>query len=185
MKTVIIILFVLCCGACRSANVTHGPVKISAPGRDAPVREALEFLREREPAIHGLVGKHVAEIRWKGDPFWSATRFPGSITLSTAALGRGKIYLASLVYHELNHIMLYKLRRPHQWPDDIREIERHYLTLEKIQPGALTRLSRFGEEKLIHELQLRFLVKYGDGENAELQELNIRQLDKTYRHLPR
>ena len=185
MKTVLIILIALCGVACRGTAVMHGPVKIHADGRDAPIRDALEFLREREPRIHGLVARHVEEIAWRGDPFWSNTRFPGSITLSSASLERGKIYLASLVYHELNHILIFKLRRPHLWHDDARDIEQYFLTHDKIPPGTLAQLSRFEEEKLIHELQLRFLVKYGDMENVEFQKLNIRQLDDTYRHLPR
>lgn len=185
MKTVLIIIIALCGFTCRSAAVMYGPMQINADGRDAPVRDALEFLREQEPRIHGLVARHVDEITWKGDPFWSNTRFPGRITISTAALGRGKIYLASLVYHELNHIMLYKLRRPHRWPDDARQIEDHYHSYGKIPPELLVRFSRFEEERFIHELQLKFLISHGDVENIEIQKLNIRQLDDTYRHLPR
>ncbi len=175
----------LCVLSCGPRGSMHGPVKIDAGDKGAHIAGALEFIHEREPAIHALVIRHVSEIRWKGDPFWSNTRFPGHITLSTAAISRGRIYLASLLYHELNHIMLYKLRNRERWMDDVSAIERHYRAKVKLDPGILARLSRFDEEKLVHELQLRFLVKHGDEENARLQKLNIIQLDKTYRHLPR
>lgn len=170
--------------ACGCGAVHNGPI-INARGHEDAIRDSLAFLEEREPPVHALVVSQVKKITWKGDPFWSLTVYPDHVILSTNSMKRGTIYLSSLLYHELNHIMIRKLRDGRLRPDEDKAIREHYRLREKVSPDSLISLSRYEEEKLIHELQLKFLIRHGDGENAELQKLNIRQLDATYRHLPR
>ncbi len=93
--------------------------------------------------------------------------------------------MASVIYHELNHIMMYKLRRPDTWFREIPGIIEHYRVHEKLPAETIIALSRMEEEKLIHGMQYRFLIKYGDRGNAALVKAVLEDIEETYRHLKR
>jgi len=177
--------FLLAVLSCASGGVRYGSVTIDAADHVGKVVEALDYLNEKEPRIGALIGTHVRKISWNREPFWSLTYFPGHVTLSTASLRRGTPFLASLLYHELNHILIYKLRRAAEWPRDVQGIREHYRSYEGRRPEKIALLSRLEEERLVHVLQHAFLLKHGDDHNAGLVRLIIEDIEATYRHLPR
>ena len=147
--------------------------------------DALIFLRKDEPGTYLLAKRYVREIRWEGNPFWSLIHFPDEISLSTSSFGRGRVYLASLIFHELHHILFMKIRLSTLSKAEYRDIFNYYRRLIGFHVGRVAQLSRYDEELLIHQFQLQFLRRHRDYRNEELQKVIIENLPRTYYHLKR
>lgn len=157
-------------------------IRIMAGKYNSRIQQVLIFLKKNEPHIFRFITRYIDEITWEGNPFWSLTHFPDRVSLSTQSFTRGIIYLASLLYHELSHILFFKVRLSLMNDRDYSEVSRFYrkkgMRIEKIHS-----LSSFEEEQLVHLLQLKFLMKYNDKENIKRQKIILKSLIKTYRHL--
>jgi hypothetical protein len=175
------------CSVQRTADSTASfdSIIIRAGSYAEKVIDALTFLREYEPASYRLTNRYIHEIGWEGNPFWSLTHFPDRISLSTSSFGRGEIYLASLIFHELHHILFMKIRLSTLSKAEFREISEYYRQVIGFDVGRVAQLSRYDEELLIHRFQLHFLERHRDYRSVELQKVIIENLPRTYYHLKR
>jgi hypothetical protein len=169
---------------CRDRTNHESGIIISACGYDAQISEALDFLGAKEPGLYKLASACIRRISWEGNPFWSLSRYPGTVSLSTYSFRRGKIFLASLIVHELSHIVAWKIRSGNPSGGEIAAVIAAYRSLDT-GPGVISiaHMEPYPQEEAIHRLQLSFLVKHRDTAGAELQRDILRELPRTYRHL--
>lgn len=148
------------------------------------VLEALRFLQEKEPDTYNALFDYIRNIMPGSHPYWSRIRYPDTIEISAYTFTRGTVYLASLLFHELCHLMFIRIRLE---PEHPAENERLIAILRRYDPfitvEEIRGLSFFEVERKIHFIQLRFLYRYGDIENAKAVKDAIGELPKTYRHL--
>jgi len=175
------------CSVQRTAesSASFDGIIIRAGDYTGKIIDALAFLKDEEPETYRQAKRYLREIGWEGNPFWSLTHFPDRISLSTISFGRGRVYLASLIFHELHHILFMKVRLSAIGESEYREISDYYRQVIGFDAGRIAQLSRFEEELLIHQFQLQFLRRHRDYRSVELQKVIIENLPRTYYHLKR
>jgi hypothetical protein len=169
----------------KGCAIAYDGIMIDAGEYSDSILQALKFLERNEPETYLLAKRYIREITWEGNPFWSLTHFPDSVSLSTYSLKRGRVYLASLLFHELNHILFFKIRLSSLGEREYRIVAQYYKSLRRIEIARIKGLSNYEEERLIHRLQLTFLERHGDRRDIELQRIIIENLPRTYYHLRR
>lgn len=188
----------LCLASCLRCVSAPATATVPKPNEDAPskslvialgddnvkVLEALRFLQAKEPETYQLLFDYIRHVIPGAHPYWSRIRFPDTIEISAYSFTRGTVYLASLLFHELCHLMFIRIRLE---PDQPVENARLIAVLRRYDPfitvADIRALSFFDVEKKIHFIQLRFLYRYGDIENAKVIKDAIGELPSTYRHL--
>jgi hypothetical protein len=167
----------------RRCTIAYNGIIIDAGEYGDSILQALKFLESNEPETYLLAKRYMREITWEGNPFWSLTHFPDIVSLSTYSFKRGRVYLASLLFHELNHIIFFKIRLSSLDEREYRIIAQYYRNLRGIEIAGIRGLSNYEEERLIHRMQLTFLERHGDRGDIELQRIIIENLPRTYYHL--
>jgi hypothetical protein len=167
----------------KENRITYDGIIVDAGRYSTVIMQALIYLKNSEPETHLLVKRFIRRITWEGNPFWSLTHFPDAVSLSTHSLSRGRVYIASLLFHELNHIIFFKVRLSSLSDDEYGAVAQYYGFLRSIPIARIRGLSIYEEERLIHYLQLEFLQRHGDLSGVALQRVIIENLPRTYYHL--
>lgn len=165
--------FILLLGAAAGCAVSPRRVDgiiIPDPGDYPQVAGALALLRTGEPALYGLLKKHVVKIDIS--PIYEmSSPFYDYIYLAPAALERGAGYTASVIGHELLHVVINGVRRKVASPADLP-----LLGFPELAGAGVPKLAKEKEEGMAYGLQEKLLVKYGTEADIEYHRLRMKAL---------
>jgi len=147
-------------------------IVVPDPGEHPQVREALTLLRDKEPALYSLLRKHVRKI---DTSLYHEMSYPfyDYLYLAQAALDRGGGYTASVVGHELMHVVINGVRRKTAPAGDIR-----LLGIPELTPATIAGMPKIMEEGIAYRFQEKLLLKFGTDTDIEYHRLRVKKINE-------
>lgn len=172
----IIILFsfihILSCSGSKKCNelnvLTYHGFMIEEAGCGDIVRCAIALIVDKDKYYGNLLKNNVKGVRYslfemRSHPYYD------EIFLSGYSAKRGCAYTASVIVHELYHIIFQKIRNGASILS-----EKAFLAAENTTLDQIRKMGRDEEEKLALRRQLSFLEKYGTPDDVNYQKLKMR-----------
>jgi hypothetical protein len=137
------------------------------------IRKSLDFIMKNEPALYRLLIKHVKKIEYS--PYHSHRNYPSYdiINISEFSLERGEAHSASVLLHELVHIILNSIRRnsSHYSSD-----EKTFLLKAGIEYDDIKGMKKNAEERAAYLFQFSFIRNHGSERDIDYQRQKLEKL---------
>ncbi len=174
-------VFCIIVTSCGSKNVRLEDVPsteyrgflIQEPRGGLDIRKPLDFIMINEPLFFRLLKKHVKKIEYSA--YLSNRNFPyyDIIIISQFTLERGEAHSASVLLHELFHIILNTIRRnrSHCGID-----EKTFLLKAGIKYDDIKGMKKNAEERAAYLFQYGFIKQYGTERDIDYQRQKLEKL---------
>ncbi|MCP4134030.1 MAG: hypothetical protein GY754_23870 [bacterium] len=168
---IIFLVLVLFLAQCGSTTVVYNGFNID---KGFHISKSIRFIKQHDPASYTFLKMFVKEIRFSTYYYTRSYPFYDTIYMAGYALDRGAAYGASVIVHELYHIIFQQVRNK---KGKLAPEVRNFLESGGVDYQAILNMNKKKEEKIVHVLQLKFLQKYGPKADIKYQELRIKRLD--------
>ncbi len=137
------------------------------------IRKPLDFIMIKDPLIYRLLKAHVKRIEYSA--YYPDRNYPSSdvINISRFSLERGEAHSASVLVHELIHIILNNVRKNSSL---YRADEKTFLLKAGIKYDDIKSMMKKEEERASYLYQYGFIRKYGTEKDIEYQKRKLEKL---------
>jgi hypothetical protein len=137
------------------------------------IRKSLDFIMTSEPLVFRLLKKYVKKIEYSPYHYNRSYPYYDTINISQFSLERGEAHSASVLLHELVHIILNSIRRnsSHYGAD-----EKTFLLKAGIKYDDIIDMKKKREERAAYLLQFSFIRKHGSVRDVDYQRRKIEKL---------
>ncbi len=154
-------------------ETVHDGFIIQKRVKNLDIAGSLDFIRDREYPLYMVLKACVKKIQYS--PYFYTRSYPfyDEINVSEFSLERGNAHAASVIIHELIHVMFQKIRND----KGIREsLIGDFIAGKGLDYGGLVRMSSREEEAFAYRAQLAFLDRHGSERDRLYQRLRMEKL---------
>jgi hypothetical protein len=137
------------------------------------IRKSLDFIMTSEPQVFRLLKKYVRKIEYSPYHYNRSYPYYDVVNISQFSLERGEVHSASVLLHELFHIVLSSIRRnSSRYGAD----EKTFLLKAGIKYDDIKDMKKKREERAASLLQYSFIRKHGSVRDVDYQRQKLEKL---------